>query len=139
MNEVGQKIEEQYADTGGFTDHVFAATALLSYRFAPRIRDLPSKRLYLFDPAAAPKEIRALVGGKIREKLIRENWPDILRAVATMAAGVMPPSQLLRKFASYPRQHELALALREIGRIERTLLVAGLRHAAPRTNRPEQG
>lgn len=72
---------------------------------------------------AAPKEVRRLVGGKIREKLITENWPDILRAVATMAAGVMPPSQLLRKFASYPRQHELALALREIGRIERTLFI----------------
>jgi TnpA family transposase len=123
MNEVGKKIKEQYADTGGFTDHVFAATALLSYRFVPRIRDLPSKRLYFFDPAAAPKEVRGLVGGKIREKLITENWPDILRAVATMAAGVMPPSHLLRKFASYPRQHELAVALREIGRIERTLFI----------------
>ena len=123
MNEVGRKIQEQYADTGGFTDHVFAVTALLSYRFIPRIRDLPSKRLYLFDPATAPKELRGLIGGKIREKLIIENWPDILRAVATMAAGVMPPSQLLRKFASYPRQHELALALREIGRIERTLFI----------------
>ncbi|MGB3247381.1 MAG: Tn3 family transposase [Sulfitobacter sp.] len=123
MNEVGRKIQEQYADTGGFTDHVFAVTALLSYRFIPRIRDLPSKRLYLFNPAAAPKELRGLIGGKVREKLIIENWPDILRAVATMAAGVMPPSQLLRKLASYPRQHELALALREIGRIERTLFV----------------
>ena len=98
------------------TDHVFAVTALLAYQFIPRIRDLPSKRLYLFDPATASKELRGLIGGKIREKLIVENWPDILRAVATMAAGVMPPSQLLKKFASYPRQHELALALREIGR-----------------------
>lgn len=123
MNETGLKITEQYADTGGFTDHVFAVTALLSYRFIPRIRDLPSKRLYLFNPTAAPKELRGLIGGKIREKLIVENWPDILRAVATMAAGIMPPSQLLKKFASYPRQHELALALREIGRIERTLFI----------------
>ena len=49
--------------------------------------------------------------------------PDILRAVATMAAGVIPPSQLLRKFASYPHQHELALALREIDHIERTLFM----------------
>ncbi|WP_299593290.1 Tn3 family transposase [uncultured Tateyamaria sp.] len=123
MNEVGQKIKEQYADTGGFTDHVFAVTALLSYRFIPRIRDLPSKRLYLFDPANAPKELRGQVGGKVRAKLIVENWHDIFRAVATMAAGVIPPSQLLRKLASYPRQHELAQALREIGRIERTLFI----------------
>ena len=35
----------------------------------------------------------------------------------------MAPSQLLQKFASYPRQHELAVALREIGRIERTLFI----------------
>lgn len=123
MNEVGRKIKEQYVDTGGFTDHVFAVTALLSYRFIPRIRDLPSKRLYLFDPGAAPKELRGLIGGKIREKIIIDNWPNILRAVATMAAGVIPPSQLMRKLASYPRQHELAVALREIGRIERTLFI----------------
>jgi TnpA family transposase len=123
MNEVGRKIKEQYADTGGFTDHVFAVTSLLAFRFIPRIRDLPSKRLYLFDPSAAPQELRGLIGGKIRENLIIQNWPDILRAVATMAAGIMPPSQLLKKFAAYPRQHELALALREIGRIERTLFI----------------
>lgn len=66
---------------------------------------------------------KAQVGSKIREELIVENWSDIFRAVATMAAGVMPPSHLLRKFASYPRQHELALAFREVGRIERTLFI----------------
>jgi len=40
-----------------------------------------------------------------------------------MVAGVTPPSQLLRKFAAYPRQHELAEALKEIGRVERTLFI----------------
>lgn len=32
----------------------------------------------------------------------------------------LPPSPLLRKFAAYPRQREPAVALREIGRVERT-------------------
>jgi TnpA family transposase len=123
MTDAGQKIREQYADTGGFTDHVFAVTALLGFQFIPRIRDLPSKRLYLFDPASCPKELKGLIGGKVREPVISSNWPDILRSAATMVAGVMPPSQLLRKFAAYPRQHELAVALREIGRIERTLFI----------------
>jgi|GEM_PF-5302108 hypothetical protein len=58
MNETGRKIKEQYADTGGFTDHVFAVTALLGFQFIPRIRDLPSKRLYVFDPANTPKELK---------------------------------------------------------------------------------
>jgi TnpA family transposase len=116
-------IREQYADTGGFTDHVFAVTSFLTYRFIPRIRDLPSKRLYVFDPGSVPKELKRLIGGKIREGTIVTNWPDILRSAATMVAGVMPPSQLLRKFAAHPRQHDLAIDLREIGRIERSLFI----------------
>ncbi len=43
MNEAGKQIKEQYADTRGFTDHILTVTALLFYRFMPRIRDLPSK------------------------------------------------------------------------------------------------
>ena len=58
MNEAGRRVREHYADTGGFTDHVFAVTALLGYQFIPRIRDLPSKRLHVFDPGAVPNELR---------------------------------------------------------------------------------
>ena len=29
MNETGRRVREQYADTGGFTDHVFAACSIL--------------------------------------------------------------------------------------------------------------
>ena len=123
MNDTGRRVREQYADTGGFTDHVFAATALLGYQFIPRIRDLPSKRLHVFDPGTVPSELRELVGSKVRQRLIVANWPDVLRSAATMVAGAIAPSQLLRKFASYPRQHELAVALREIGRVERTLFI----------------
>ena len=123
MNDAGRRVRQHFSDTGGFTDHVFAACALLGYRFAPRIRDLPQKRLYAFTPNATPANVRALVGGKINEPLIERNWPDILRIMATIAAGIVAPSQILRKLASYPRQNELALALREVGRIERTLFM----------------
>ena len=123
MNDAGRRVRQHFADTGGFTDHVFAACALLGYRFAPRIRDLPQKRLYAFTPNATPANVRALVGGKINEPLIERNWPDILCIMATIAAGIVAPSQILRKLASYPRQNELALALREVGRIERTLFM----------------
>src|SRR3546814_16711165 len=75
MKEAGRRIEEQYADTGGFTDHLFGISAMLGYRLVLRIRDLPSKRLYVFDPAATPSELRPLVGGKAREALIVSNWP----------------------------------------------------------------
>jgi TnpA family transposase len=123
-NDAGKRVKEQYADTGGFTDHTFALSSLLGFAFVPRIRDLPSKRLYVFDPATVPKNLRGLMGGKVRENVIRENWTDILRVAVTMETGAMPPSQIMRTLASYPRQNALAVALREIGRIERTLFIA---------------
>lgn len=123
MNEAGRRIEEQYADTGGFTDHLFGVSAMLGYRLVLRIRDLPSKRLYVFDPAATPSELRPLVGGKARDALIVSNWPDLFRCAATMSAGQVAPSRILRKLAAYPRQNDLAAALREVGRIERTLFI----------------
>ena len=123
MNRAGKRIREQYADTGGFTDHVFAVTSLLGYRFIPRIRDLPSKRLHAFEPGRVPKGLTGLTGRKIGEAVIERNWSDILRVAATLTSGTIPPSQLLRKFAAFPRQHELAVALREIGRVERTLFI----------------
>ena len=123
MNEAGRQVAEQYADTAGFTDYLFGTSAMLGYRLVLRIRDLPSKRLYVFNPAGAPKYLRKLVGGKIREELIVANWPDLFRCAATMASGKIKPSQLLRKLASYPRQNDLAVALREVGRVERTLFV----------------
>ncbi len=140
MNETGRRVREQYADTGGFTDHVFAACSILGYAFVPRIRDLPSKRLYVFERAGGPKRVRPLVGGKVNVDLIDRNWADILRVAATMAAGTMRPSQLLRKLAAYPRQNELASALREVGRIERSLfMIDGPRRAPARPGRLEQG
>jgi TnpA family transposase len=41
------RIEEHYTDTAGFTDHVFALMRLLGFHFAPRIRDLADKKLYV--------------------------------------------------------------------------------------------
>lgn len=136
MTDAGRRVREHYADTGGFTDHVFALCAILGFDFAPRIRDLPSKRFYAFDPKTAHATLQPMIAGKIRQELIVRNWPDILRLAASAAGGIIAPSQLLRKLAAYSPQNHLALALREVGRVERTLFMlrwitdAALQHRA---------
>ena len=54
-------------------------------------------------------------------KHIRAHWDDILRLAASIKQGTVTASLMLRKLGSYPRQNGLAVALRELGRIERTL------------------
>ena len=62
-----------------------------------------------------------MIGGTIDVRVIAENWDEILRLAASIKAGTVAPSAILRRLAAYPRQNTLAKALREIGRLERTL------------------
>lgn len=115
------QIEEHYTDTAGFTDHVFALMHLLGFRFAPRIRDLADKRLYVADKQHDYSALSKLIGGTLNQKAILTHWNDILRLAVSIKQGTATASLMLRKLGSYPRQNGLAVALRELGRIERTL------------------
>jgi TnpA family transposase len=115
------RIEEHYTDTAGFTDHVFALMHLLGFRFAPRIRDLADKRLYIHGDVKRYPTLACLIGGNVNVKHIRAHWDEILRLAASIKQGTVTASLMLRKLGSYPRQNGLAVALRELGRIERTL------------------
>jgi hypothetical protein len=63
----------------------------------------------------------AAVFGAADEKLIAAHWDDVLRLAASVRTGTVSASLMLKRLGAYPRQNGLALALREIGRIERTL------------------
>jgi len=94
---------------------------LRGFRFAPRIRDLAEKKLYLPDGKVKYRAIDPLVGGVVNHRQIQSHWDDILRLAASIKSGVVTASLILRKIGSYPRQNGLAVALRELGKIERTL------------------
>jgi TnpA family transposase len=114
-------IREHYTDTAGAIDHVFGLCHLLGIRFAPRIRDLADRRLYIVGARTAYKALDPVIGGVIDLRVITDNWDEILRLAASIKAGTVAPSVILRRLAAYPRQNALAKALREIGRLERTL------------------
>ena len=95
--------------------------ALLGFQFAPRIPDLKSRRLYSFGKPSAYPSLEPLIAGRINVALIRAHWPDILRVAASIRTGTVTASLILRQLASYPRQNGVAAALRELGRLERTL------------------
>lgn len=114
-------IEEHHVDGGGVSDHVFALCHLLGFRFAPRIPNIAARRLHLFDGMEPGPDIAPLVAGKIDEGLIAAHWNDVLRLGTSIRTGVVSASIMLERLGSYPRANGLALALREIGRVERTL------------------
>jgi TnpA family transposase len=114
-------LQELYTDTGGASDHIFGLCHLLGFRFVPRMRDLADRRLGAGAAASHYKGIECLFGQAIKVAAIEAEWDELVRLAASIREGTVAPSVILRKLTAYRRQNKLDLALRELGRIERTL------------------
>lgn len=77
--------------------------------------------LYAFGPASNWPAFTPFIAGRPDERLVTAHWDDVLRLGASIRTGTVSASLMLKRLGAYPRQNGLALALREIGRIERTL------------------
>jgi len=122
-HEADLSIGTHHTDGGAVSDHNFALAYLLGFYFAPRIPNLAERRLYTFGPTSAWPVLEPFIAGRVDEKLITTHWNDVLRLATSVRTGTVSASLLLKRLGAYPRQNGLALALREIGRIERTLFM----------------
>jgi TnpA family transposase len=116
-------IGTHYTDTGGASDHVFVLCTMLGIRFCPRLRDLPDRKLACIEPAGHYSGLQPLIGRRIKIDVIHAHWAEVVRLVASLDAGIVAPSTMLKKLAAYRRQNQLSVALQELGRIERTLFM----------------
>ena len=110
-----------FTDTHGYTEVVMAAAHLLGYALVPRIADMPSCTLYRFDRSTKYQHLEPLLKGRIRSQVIVESWDQVVRVIASMRARTASPSLILNRLSSYARQNSIYKALREIGRIDRTI------------------
>ena len=117
----GRQIHAHHTDGGGVSDHVFGLCALLGYDFVPRIPNLDDRRLYAFEPKARYGRLTPLLGERLDPDLIRGQWSELRRLAASLRAGTVSASLILRRLGAYPRQNALAAGLREVGRVTRTL------------------
>ena len=114
-------ILEHYTDTHGYTEHVFALFPFMGFKYAPRIRNLTDSRLFLPDGFSSYPKLTSLIGGTLDRKHLEANWDDVLRLASSIKLGTVTASLMLAKLSAYPRQNGLAVALRELGRLERTV------------------
>lgn len=119
------KSDIHSTDTHGYSEVIFAATYLLGFTFAPRIKGLGHQQLYGF---SSRKEINQNSQGfqphkYINEELINAQWDDTLRFIVTIRLKVTTASQLFMRLNSYSKQHPLYKAMKEFGKIPKTLFI----------------
>src|SRR5664279_2770226 len=110
-------------DTAGASEIVFALAWALGYRYAPRLADLADHRLWVTDLRANYGPLAGLARHRINTRITVENWDQICRLTASLRAGTVTASAVLRTLQHGPNPSSLARALAELGRIIKTLHV----------------
>ena len=127
-NQTGIQPEMVSTDTAGASEIVFALAWALGYRWAPRLADLPGQRLWRIDREAHYGPLNGLARNRINTRLITDNWDEICRLTASLRAGTVIPSAILRTLQRGPSPSSLARALAELGRVIKTLHVLEYAH-----------
>jgi len=119
------KSDIHSTDSHGTTLVVFAVTHLLGFTFAPRLKTLSKHQLYSFEKKKiySEKGCAILPDAYINPQIIEENWDSMLRFVATIKLKRTTASQLFKRLNSYSNQHPLYQALKEFGKIIKTLFI----------------
>jgi len=116
-------IKEHHTDTGRFTDHIFALCALLGFRFAPRIRDLADKRLYVFDDAQTTPTLAPMISRRIQTSRVEAYWPQIMAMIAATKSGQISAEYVVSTLSAAPGRNGIVAAMTELGRIERSIFM----------------
>jgi TnpA family transposase/ribulose bisphosphate carboxylase small subunit len=112
-------------DTHGYSEAVFAVLHLLGIYFAPRIKNLQKATLYSFESRRLyeAKGYKILPDRYINADLIKKYWDDILRLMITIQLKATTTSQIFKRLSSYSKQHPLYCAIKEFGRIIKSLFI----------------
>ncbi len=116
-------IEELFTDTGGASDQLFGLFPIVNRRFSPRLRNLKDRKFHTFEKADSYPVLAKHIGTPINTDLILEHWDDLLRLGVSITTRTVAPSTILKWCSTSSKSSDLAKALREVGRIERTLFM----------------
>lgn len=119
--DAGLDIVRHHVDGGGVSGLVFAFCHALGFAFVLRIPDLDGRCLYGFGPGKQYGILQNVMGDRIDADLIRAHWDEILRLMTSLRTRTVTASLVLKRLSSTTRQSGLAQAMRQMGRIERTL------------------
>ena len=110
-------------DTHGYTEMIFAISHLIGVTFAPRIKDIASVNLVSFEKikSVANNNYPIKPNHYVKENKIVRNWDNILRLVATIMLRKHRASTILKRLSGYANQHPLQEALKEFGRIIKSI------------------
>jgi TnpA family transposase len=110
---------EHFVDQHGFPDQLFGLCHLLGFSLMPRL-NVSKQTLYKLDRTQSYGALDDVITGTIDTELIREQWDQLVRVVASLRNRTAPAHVVLRRLASSAPSDRLAKALTALGRALRS-------------------
>lgn len=110
-------------DTGAYSDVVFGLFRVLGYRFSPRLADIGGARFWRVDPQADYGPLNWVSRHRVSLQRLETNWDDLLRLAGSLKLGRVPATGIMRTLQVGDQPTQLALALADLGRIDKTIHV----------------
>ena len=114
------QIKEHTTDTEGYTEHIFALCHLLGIKFMPRIKNLKSQQLYKASKNHYYGEFNQLMTKSVSLELIKEQWDQMVRIVASMKDKLCPAHEIIRILSKGSPSDKIANAFTHLGRLIKT-------------------
>lgn len=123
------KSDTHSTDTHGYSEIIFGICNSLGIDFTPRIKNYQDQLLYTCKEKSRAYyeklEYKILPSKSmyINEKIIIEQWEYILRFLCSIKLKETLPSNILKRLSSYSKQHPLYRAIKEVGKIYKTIFL----------------
>jgi TnpA family transposase len=119
------KSDIHSTDTHGYSEAIFGLTHMLGFSFAPRLKNLKNQQLYIFKNHSKEKrkDWKIVPDHYVNEKLLHQNWDDLLRLVITIKLKENNASDIFRRLNSYSKKHALYQTVKAFGQIIKSLFI----------------
>lgn len=112
-----------HADTQGQSEVVFGLAYLLGIELMPRMRNWNKVAMYRPSNSIDAPNLKPWLTRTINWDLMEAQWPLLMQVALSIQDGKVLPSWLLQKLNTDNPKNKLYLALREVGRVRRTLFL----------------
>jgi TnpA family transposase len=117
------EVEKQYTDSHGQSEVAFAFCRLLDFELLPRLKAIPTQRLYRPDDSVLYPKLAPILSRTINWELIAQQYDQMVKYATAMRLGTADTEDILRRFRRSDVKHPVYRALAELGKAIKTIFL----------------
>jgi TnpA family transposase len=127
------EITRNYVDSHGQSEVAFAFCHLLGFDLLPRLKRLPTQKLYRpgTGQSDAYPRLQPVLTRPIRWELIAQQYDEMVKFATALRLGTADAESILRRFTRNNVQHPTYGALAELGKAVKTVFLCDYLQAEP--------